>query len=89
MEVNIATRSLMIIVHTMGFLERRQFQEPTRKWGVRKDELENHGACKEYEIACRVFLTFLGRCCRYYHLLDKQRTFKLFGWWHSRGGMDM
>jgi hypothetical protein len=22
-------------------------------------------------------------------LLDKHRTFNLFGWWNSRGGMDM
>jgi hypothetical protein len=29
--VNIATRSLMIIVHTMGFVERRQFQEHHKK----------------------------------------------------------
>jgi hypothetical protein len=57
MEVNIAARSLMIIVHTMGFIERRQFQNTTRKWCVRKDEHDNHGACKEYEIACWVSLT--------------------------------
>jgi hypothetical protein len=31
MEVNIAARSLIITVHTMGFVERRQFQEHHRK----------------------------------------------------------
>jgi hypothetical protein len=39
-----------------------------RKWCVRKDEQDNHGACKEYEIACWFALTVLGRCCRYYLL---------------------
>jgi hypothetical protein len=52
MEVNIEARSLMIIVHTMGFVERRQFQEHHKKMVCRKDEQDNHGACKEYEIAC-------------------------------------
>jgi hypothetical protein len=31
MEVNIATRILMIIVHKMGFVERKQFQEHHKK----------------------------------------------------------
>jgi transposase InsO family protein len=44
--------------------------------------------CKEYEIAYWFALTILGRCCRYFCLLNKHRTFKLFGWWNSRGGMD-
>jgi hypothetical protein len=61
MEVNIAARSLMITVHTMGFVERRQFQEHHKKWCVRKDEQDNHGACKEYEIACWFSLIVLGR----------------------------
>jgi hypothetical protein len=33
-----------------------------------------------YEIACWFSLIVLGRCCRYVCLLNKQRTFKLFGW---------
>jgi hypothetical protein len=68
----------MINVHTMGLVERIQFQNTTRKWCVGKDELDNHGACKEYEIACWFSLTVLGRCCRYCCLFNKQRTFKLF-----------
>jgi hypothetical protein len=36
MEVNIAARSLMIIVHTMGFVERRQFQEHHKKMVCQK-----------------------------------------------------
>jgi hypothetical protein len=70
----------MIIVHTMEFIERRQFQEHHKKWCVRKDEHDNHGVCKEYEIACWFALIVLGKCCRYCCLLNKQRTFKLFGW---------
>jgi hypothetical protein len=42
----------MITIHTMGFIERIQFHEHHNKWCVRKDEHDNHGACKEYEIAC-------------------------------------
>jgi hypothetical protein len=52
------------------------------------ERMNNHEACKEYDIACCVALTILGRCCRYYCLINKHRTFKLFGWWNSRGGMD-
>jgi hypothetical protein len=33
-------------------------------------------------------LIVLGRCCRYICLLNKHRTFKIFGWYNSRGGMD-
>jgi hypothetical protein len=80
MEVNIAARILMIIVHTMRLVERRQFQEHQRKWCVIKDEQDNHGACKEYEIACWFALIVIGRCCRYCFLLNKKMTFKLFGW---------
>ena len=32
----------------------------TRKWCVRKDEQDNHGACKEYGITCWFALTVLG-----------------------------
>jgi hypothetical protein len=44
MEVNIPIMILMVSVHTMIFVERRQFQEHPRKWHVRKDEQDNHGA---------------------------------------------
>jgi hypothetical protein len=53
-----------------------------------KNEQDNHGTFKEYEIPCWVALTVLGRCCRYCCLLNKQRALKLLGWWHSIGGMD-
>jgi hypothetical protein len=36
MEVNIETRSLIINVHTMGFIERRQFQEHHKKMVCQK-----------------------------------------------------
>jgi hypothetical protein len=88
MEVNIAARSFVIIFHTMGFIERRQFQKHHKKMVCRKDEKDNRGAYKEYEITCWFDLTVLGRCCRHLFLLNKQRTFKLFGWLNSRGGMD-
>jgi hypothetical protein len=75
MEVNIATRILMI-TGQREYISRNT----TRKWCVRKDEQDNHGAWKEYEIACWFSLIVLGRCCRYCYLLNKQRTFNLFGW---------
>ena len=36
LEVNIAARSLMITIHTMGFIERRQFQEHHKKMVCQK-----------------------------------------------------
>ena len=42
--------------------------EHKRKWRVRKDEHNDHGACKVYEITCRVSLTVLGCCYIYYYL---------------------
>jgi len=59
----------------------------SRNWHVRKDEHDNHGTCKEHEIACNIALTTLGKSCRYCCLLNKQRPFKFFGWWHPRGAM--
>jgi hypothetical protein len=53
--------------------EKDSSRNKTRKWCVRKDEQDNHGVCKEYEIACWVSLTVLGRCCRYCCLLNKHR----------------
>ena len=60
MEASTAARSLTVTVHTMGFAERRQYWNTPTKWHVRKDEQNDHGACKVYEIACRVALTVLG-----------------------------
>jgi hypothetical protein len=36
MEVNIAAKRLMIIVHTMGFIERKQFEEHHKKMACQK-----------------------------------------------------
>ena len=48
MEVNIVAISLMIIVHTMGFIN--SSRNTRRKWCVRKDEHDNHGTYTEYEM---------------------------------------
>jgi hypothetical protein len=58
MEVNIAASSLMIIVH--GIHREKTVPGTTQENGVRKEEQDNHGACKEYEITCWVSLTVLG-----------------------------
>ena len=88
MEVNTVARSLIVIVHTMGFVERRQFLEHHKKMACQKDEQNDHGVCKVYENACRVALTVLGRCCKHCCLFNKQRAFKRFEWWDSRGRID-
>ena len=60
MEVNIAAKSLIDIVQSMEFTEKDSSNNTTRKWCVRKDEQNNHGACKVHEIACRIAFTILG-----------------------------
>ena len=59
MEVNNTGRSLTVTIHTNSQKEDNPWNT-TRKWRVRKDEQNDHGACKVCEIACRVSLTFLG-----------------------------
>src|ERR1700722_20611808 len=83
-----SAESLIGTFQSMEFEEKRQSKNTTRKWCVRKDEQDNHGACKVHEIACRIAFTVLGRCCRYCCLSNKQRAFKFLGWWCSRGSMD-
>jgi hypothetical protein len=51
--------------------EKKVPRTPQENGVSEKDEQDNHGACKEYEIACWFALTVLGRCCRYYCLLNK------------------
>jgi hypothetical protein len=89
MEVNIATRSLMIIVHTMGFIERKIVPGTPQENGVsERMNMTIMEHARSMRLHAWVSLIVLGRCCRYCCLLNKQRTFKFFGWWHSRGGMD-
>ena len=50
--------SFIVTIHTMGFTERRKSHEHHKKWCFRKDEQDDHGACKVYDIACMVPLHF-------------------------------
>jgi len=88
MEVNIAAKSLIGTVQNMESHREDSSKNTTRKWCVRKDEQDNHEACKVHEIACRIAFTVLGRCCRYCCLSNKQRALKFLGWWCSGGSMD-
>jgi hypothetical protein len=72
MEANIVEKSLIVTVHTMRFIERRQFQEHHKKMVRQKGQTSlYHGACKEHEITCMIALIVLGRHYRYCCLLDK------------------
>ena len=49
-------------------------------WHHRLGHMSEKGMQILHKIACWFALTVLGRCCRYCCLLNKQRTFKFFGW---------
>jgi hypothetical protein len=58
MEVNIVVKSLMITFHTMGFVERIQFQEHHKKIVCQKDEQDNHVECKSMRLHAGLPLQF-------------------------------
>ena len=60
------------MVHTMGFIERRRFQEHHKKTVYQKERTRQLWSRQGVWDACRIAHTILGRCYGYCFLLNKQ-----------------